>query len=41
MENTEIKDCKLNVEGFCECYLKKCTVIKDCSLKILIKKGLL
>ncbi len=41
MENKEIKDCKLNVKGLCECYLKKCIQVNDCSLKLLIKRGVL
>jgi hypothetical protein len=41
MENKEIKDCKLNKKGFCECYLKNCIEINDCAVKILMKRNAL
>lgn len=41
MESKEIKDCPLNVGGFCECYLKKCVQVNDCAPKLLIKRNAL
>lgn len=36
----EIKECKLNKESNCTCYLKPCKGVDNCAVKLLIKKGL-
>lgn len=36
----EIKECKLNKESNCTCYLKPCKEVDDCAVKLLIRKGL-
>lgn len=35
----EIKECNLNKESNCTCYLKPCGKVDDCAVKLLIKKG--
>lgn len=38
-EKMEIKECKLNKESNCACYLKSCKKVDDCAVKLLMKKG--
>jgi hypothetical protein len=35
-----MKDCELNKDGHCTCYLKKCETIKDCAPKLIIRRNL-
>lgn len=35
-----MKECKLNENGFCICYLKKCNIIKDCAPKLIVKRNM-
>lgn len=34
----DIKECKLNKNSNCTCYLEKCSEISDCALKLMRKK---
>ena len=37
----EIKECHLNKNGNCTCYLEKCVEISDCATKLIIQRNIL
>jgi hypothetical protein len=37
----QMKDCHLNNKGYCECYLKQCNAIGDCTPKLITKRNML
>ena len=37
----EIKECHLNKNGNCTCYLKQCSAVADCATKLIIQRNMI
>lgn len=36
----DMKECNLNENGYCICYLKRCYEIEDCAPKLIMERNL-
>ena len=36
-----MENCQLSNKGYCECYLKQCNTIEDCTPKLIVKRNIL